>query len=228
MKPLKFILPLILLSLIMSGQRTLQFLPVYGEQDVNWNRTSYSLGKEFITIEKLKMYISGIEFYNHDSLVWREADGFHLLDSEEPSSFNLHLSLPENVTATTVRFNIGIDSVTSVSGALAGPLDPAKGMYWAWHSGYINIKLEGTCSCIDSPTHQYQYHLGGYQMPYYALRSKGLDTGNKINVQLTIDLQQFLREALQVKDHIMSPGTEAVHLSEIFSDCFSISGKNED
>lgn len=32
-----------------------------------------------------------------------------------------------------------------------GDLDPLNGMYWAWNSGYINMKIEGiTPKCQDA------------------------------------------------------------------------------
>ena len=59
-----------------------------------------------------------------------------------------------------IYFQIGIDSLTNVSGDLDGDLDPALGMYWAWNSGYINMKLEGKSSSCKSVKKEFQFHIG--------------------------------------------------------------------
>lgn len=68
-----------------------------------------------------------------------------------------------------VRFIIGVDSLKSVSdiSERTGVLDPAAGaagMYWAWNSGYIFVKVEGTSpqAPLDagSGEHIFQYHTG--------------------------------------------------------------------
>ena len=71
----------------------------------------------------------------------------------------------------SVRFIIGVDSSKSVSNASqrTGVLDPAagaSGMYWAWNSGYIFVKVEGTSpqAPLDPGTgeHTIEYHTGLY------------------------------------------------------------------
>lgn len=68
-----------------------------------------------------------------------------------------------------VRFTIGVDSAKSVSDVSqrTGVLDPAAGaagMYWAWNSGYIFVKIEGTSpqAPFDTMTREntIQYHTG--------------------------------------------------------------------
>ncbi|MBK6997197.1 MAG: hypothetical protein IPH31_20615 [Lewinellaceae bacterium] len=69
----------------------------------------------------------------------------------------------------SLRFVIGVDSAKSVTdiSARTGVLDPAagaSGMYWAWNSGYIFVKVEGTSP--QAPLNAgageriFQYHTG--------------------------------------------------------------------
>jgi len=68
---------------------------------------------------------------------------------------------------------IGTDSITNVSGALDGDLDPIKGMYWAWNSGCINFKLEGT-RVISGKKTPFEYHIGGYNGPQATAMKKSI------------------------------------------------------
>ena len=75
------------------------------------------------------------------------------------------------------RFIVGVDSLKSVSpiSERKGVLDPAgegAGMYWAWNSGYIFVKAEGTSpqAPLDSvsKSHKFRYHIGlfgGFSQP---------------------------------------------------------------
>ena len=59
---------------------------------------------------------------------------------------------------------------------MGGDLDPTKGMYWAWQSGYINFKMEGSCSQCLATKNNFEFHLGGYQQPFYAMQTIELNT----------------------------------------------------
>jgi hypothetical protein len=44
----------------------------------------------------------------------------------------LSFDLPTYLKYDQIQFQLGIDSLTNVSGAMGGDLDPTKGMYWTW------------------------------------------------------------------------------------------------
>ena len=77
-----------------------------------------------------------------------------------------------------IKFNLGIDSLTNVSGVMGGDLDPTKGMYWTWQSGYINFKMEGSSAVCPTRNHEFQFHIGGYQDPFYAMQTLELEVKN--------------------------------------------------
>lgn len=79
----------------------------------------------------------GVPVVNSDGKANLLPYDYHLVDAEDTASW----------TVTTTRsaqayFLLGVDSLTNVSGAFGGA-STIKGMYWAWNSGYINLKLKG-------------------------------------------------------------------------------------
>jgi hypothetical protein len=175
-----------------------------------------------LKFEAFRFYISNLRLAMNDSVTWKEEESFHLYDkSTGKNSFKL--VVPANTHFNTLKFDLGIDSLTNVSGALGGDLDPTKGMYWTWQSGYINFKLEGKSHQCSNPKKEFQYHLGGYQKPFDALQAVSLKTGSKDRVVIGFDVEQFMRSANLIRhDHIMSPGADAVKLSAVAVSCFSI------
>lgn len=195
------------------------FRPVAQGKAVALNDSFYIEGHEHIVLETLRFYISGIRLLNNDSLVWKESGSYHLYDLEEAKG--IRLPVPPSLTYNRIRFYIGIDSLTNVSGAMGGDLDPVKGMYWTWQSGYINFKAEGRSSASTHPKKEFQLHLGGYESPHNALRQITLSTGAQSDIEVYFDLQQFLQAAaLSKRSHMMSPGPEAVKLSVMAAQCF--------
>jgi hypothetical protein len=52
---------------------------------------------------------------------------------------------------TGIRFLLGVDSARNVSGIQTGALDPARGMFWTWNSGYVMAKIEGSSPSAHVP-----------------------------------------------------------------------------
>lgn len=176
---------------------------------------------ERIVLETLRFYISGIELWRGDSPVWKEKGSVYLYDLEDPK--NIVLSVPSSLIYDRIRFGIGIDSLTNVSGAMGGALDPMLGMYWTWQSGYINFKAEGHSSASTHPKKEFQLHLGGYSGSDKALRQISLPLVSSSAIGIRVDLRQFLEAAaLSKRPHLMSPCPEAVRLSDVLSHCFKI------
>ena len=110
----------------------LVFNPVFGNQTIAFNDSVYLLKNgNNIKFETLKFYISAIQFYNDGKLVWQEKKSYHLYDATALNHQSIKLSIPSTIKFSRLTFNLGIDSVTNVSGALGNDLDPTKGMYWA-------------------------------------------------------------------------------------------------
>ncbi len=188
-----------------------------------FHQSPLELGQKYITntndtvsIATFKCYISAIEIQYADTTVFKETNSYHLLDSESPESFRIPITRQNGQPVTKVTFSVGVDSIANTSGALAGALDPVKGMYWAWQSGYINMKVEGQSSSCNTRKHQFQFHLGGYLPPFNALRRKEIVLNSKedSNVIIKIDLASFFSNIrLAETPSVMIPGKPAMELA---------------
>ena len=111
-----------------------------------------------VTITKMKFYLSNIVLELEDGTQYKESNSVHLVDAETLSSLEIHLKNAPDIKIKKIRFDIGIDSLTSVSENFDGDLDPALGMYWAWNTGYINMKLEGkSSSCTNVKSYFFNF-----------------------------------------------------------------------
>lgn len=182
---------------------TLRLFPQYGAEPLQPNRLYAGQGLE---CKALRFYVSQIELYEADQLVWAETNSFHLVDLAKPDSWQLGLAVPAERPFSTLRFHIGIDSLTSVSGAMGGDLDPTQGMYWTWQSGYIHFKLEGRAN--DQP---FEFHIGGYQAPYNMLQTVSLAVSETRPLHICMDLRALLEEIdWATTHHIMQPSQSAL------------------
>ncbi|MFK7809207.1 MAG: MbnP family protein [Saprospiraceae bacterium] len=176
-----------------------------------------------IQIEALKFYLSKVELLHENILVFSEKNSFHLLDASDKTTLSFPLEIPDSIIFTTIKFNIGIDSLTNISGAFGGDLDPTNGMYWTWQSGYINFKLEGFS--IDCPArhNRFQFHIGGYQFPNNSLQEVRLETTgiSSISINLSID-EIFTQIDLKEINQIMSPNEKSQYFSSLLPQLFSI------
>jgi hypothetical protein len=76
---------------------------------------------------------------------------YDLADSSTHVFFkNLEISNYDDVS-----FTLGLDSSKNVSGDLENAYDPLLGMYWAWNTGYVNLKLAGKSSLVLTKTHDF-------------------------------------------------------------------------
>lgn len=205
-------------------KQRIEFNAVFKDSSLLLHNKYYSLSeKDSISVDELKLYISKIELLNNDVSVFKEANSFHLIDFANTEIPSIILSLPQDSFFNKIKFNLGIDSVTNVSGALGGDLDPTKGMYWAWQSGYINFKLEGKSNVCTTRNNEFQFHLGGYQSPYNAMQTIVLDVNGNKKINVLLNIEEILKVVdLKNRNHIMSPCTEAVKLSEEIKKSFSI------
>lgn len=169
------------------------------------------------SIDNFKFYISKICLLKDGEIIFQEENSFHLIDvinGKDQFTFNINKELKYD----HVQFLLGIDSLTNVSGALDGDLDPTKGMYWTWQSGYINFKLEGIHTDCPTRDKKFQFHLGGYLPPFLAAKNVLLDCNTQELIQIEFDLDAFLNEIdLSTTHTIMSPGKKAVDLASICS-----------
>lgn len=199
--------------------------PTFKNENLVLNNVKYVTGKnDTVTISTLKFYISNVEVEFENGTSYKEPQSYHLIDLENEESLKFQLKNAPDLKINKLALNVGIDSTTNVSGNLEGDLDPALGMYWAWNSGYINMKLEGKSSSCKSFKKEFQFHIGGYLRKQNALQRIVLDfPKNTTDIQLKVDISKWLDEvALKQTNSIMIPGAEAIAISELYKKMFSV------
>src|SRR5690348_6475907 len=98
-------------SFNLYGQKV-QFKPTFQHQPIELNK-KYVFQNDSLEIETLKFYISNIRFYNNGKLVDTVDKKYFLMDLENPNSL---IITHRNKNFDSIKFNIGIDSITNVSG----------------------------------------------------------------------------------------------------------------
>jgi hypothetical protein len=186
------------------------------------NKKYISESKDTLEIDVLRFYISNIKLQFSDATTFSEPNSYHLIDIENPNSFRIPIAKNSDKTISKVIFSVGIDSLASVSGAMPGDLDPTKGMYWAWQSGFINMKTEGKSSSCKTRKNTFQFHIGGYMKPNYALRTIELKPINS-NLEINVDFAELFKYIkLSENNSIMIPGSKAMELADKAVEMFSI------
>ncbi|MCF8254267.1 MAG: hypothetical protein K9H61_06430 [Bacteroidia bacterium] len=211
-----------LTSSVSIAQVTTQIsiFPRWHDQSLQANTWLPLVQTDSIQITQLRFYVSNLSLFYKGRKVWSEPNSFHLLDLLEPSSFNLSLQLPQNIEYDALQFNVGIDSATSVSGAMGGDLDPTKGMYWTWQSGYINFKLEALTARQNQ---ELVYHIGGYQAPYNTLQEIQVRFEPNSDAKIYLQLDKFFEDMDCSKiNHVMSPNASAMQLARLLPNLFLI------
>ncbi|MEN9964266.1 MAG: hypothetical protein RL582_1361 [Bacteroidota bacterium] len=199
----------------------ISFNPKWKENSVVLNTFYSSSNKtDSILISKMKFYVSKVSLVSDDKSILINKS--FLIDLEESNSMSMEV--PEEFKIKQLFFLLGTDSTTNVSGAMDGDLDPLKGMYWTWQSGFINVKIEGTHLKSDGETDLFHLHLGGYRSPYLVNKKMKFQIEKASNeISFYLDLDLFLETALQKGlKNIMSPGESAMELMEAFSKTFKL------
>lgn len=122
---------------------------------------------ETYSVARLRYYLSGFRVQDADGR-WSEAptrtdspDGYYLIDEAAPESKRFRLPALPAGRYTAIGFTLGVDAARNHAGAQTGPLDPVRGMFWTWNTGYIFLKFEGWSPASPAPAQAYEYHLGG-------------------------------------------------------------------
>lgn len=207
--------------------KKITFKLLFNKEDLILSTGKYiTKNNDTVNIDVFRCYVTAVKLQYEDGKEYLEKNSYHLLDAEETSTLKINLENVPDGKIKSIEFNIGVDSLESVSGALAGDLDPVKGMYWAWNSGYINLKLEGKSSSCKTLHHAFEFHIGGYLSPYKTLRHLKLDLQNNKDIQINIDLGEWINTIeLSKVNSIMIPGKQAVQMSEQCKNMFSVFGQ---
>ena len=211
----------------------LSISPIFDGRPIAENTWYVSTKGDSVQFDNIRFYLSNIQFEMDDNTWIKDTVSAHLIDVFEPASLHIITQKIDLKRLETIHFNLGIDSLTNVSGALGGDLDPQKGMYWVWQSGYINLKIEGRSPQCKSRKNVFQYHIGGYLQPFYSMRKMELPVKNTIanrnqeairkGLVLTLDFSVFFGKlSIATQKNTMMPGKEAMQLADYSTSMFSI------
>ncbi len=190
----------------------------FGKETLELDKNYVSQNNETLQITGLKFYVSGIQIQFSDGSVVK-SDAYHLINLEKPETCHIAFCPISKKQVASVAFNVGVDSLASISGSMAGDLDPTNGMYWAWQSGYINMKIEGISPSCKTRKNEFQFHIGGYLKPNYAMCS--IKLAAKSEAHIIVDISDFF-SALKLSEtnNVVTPGKDAMHLADLTARMF--------
>lgn len=178
-------------------------------------------------IQKLKYYLTGFRLNNQP--VALPGDRYLLVDLHQPE-IGFQAVMPAG-HYRQLTFSLGVDSADNCSGAQSGALDPMNNMFWTWNSGYVFFKLEGYSDRSPSDLNRIEHHIGGYRAGQSVRRKITLpipvnEGSQALKLMLTLDLDRYWKskQEIRIANHplCMSPGAEALFLSENFTDMFTL------
>jgi hypothetical protein len=223
---------IICLTIIAKAQHTisLTFKNMVGEKQLNTDSSYINQAGEAFTVRNFRYYISNITFIDSvDNKSQSYSDVYFLIDEKDEASKQVLLSTSLK-HITTVEFLLGVDSIKNVSGVQTGTLDPARGMFWTWNSGYVMAKLEGNSPVANTPMHAYSYHIGGYKTNERAARKIRLSTfattTAEKNILVTADILKWFAGTYTIKITDIAfchePGKLAMKFADNYTNMFSI------
>jgi hypothetical protein len=186
---------------------------------------------ELYTITRLKYYVSNISLHTKERLV--SSKEVFLQDASVEERIPIAIEPGEYIA---LSFTLGIDSILNCSGAQEGSLDPLKGMFWTWNSGYVFFKLEGYSTASTADLNRIEHHIGGYKSGNDASRQvklmfekplhiyKGSGSSTVLEVKLDLDKYWHGKNDISIASSplILVPGALAKKSADNFPDMFSI------
>ena len=229
---------IVALAIILSfkfSQKTkahIQFINYVGN-DVLQLDSSYKneLGQIF-TVTNFKYYISNICLKKADGKTY-VIQGYFLINEHEEDSKHITLNDVPEGNYTSVEFIVGVDSLHNCSGLQSGALDPINGMFWAWNTGYVFLKLEGQSPASKSVANIFEYHIGGYKRPTNSIRKiilnfkddKIVSPTNPLSLSIKADALEVLKTPTTIDFAKLPSVTDtrnATTIANNYADMFSL------
>lgn len=155
------------------------------------------------SVERLRYYLSNFRLRRADS-TWfvnpQSADssrGYFLVDEADAVSKQLQIGPVPPGSYGGFEFLVGVDALRNGAGAQTGTLDPARGMFWTWNTGYIFFLFEGHSPQSADAAHALTYHVGGgsaapARSVFLPLQpAVTVDADNSAEIHLYVDLARL-------------------------------------
>lgn len=255
MKRLKHINIAILIAILLvsftksvnkKGEETLtiKFNHFFNSEPLSFSKEYINAHGEKLTIKTFNYFISNIKLTLNDGTEYivPQDSSYFLIKHSDSTSHSITLrNLPKG-KYRSISFLIGVDSARNTMDVSkrTGTLDIAgiaKGMYWAWNSGYIFLKFEGKSSVIaDSLSNNFYYHIGGFggfkSNTINNIRSKTFDFGKSISlkkratiINVNVDIAALFKQKTDIllaKNSNVMWGDLSVKISENYSEGFNL------
>lgn len=215
----------------------IRFKAVVDTNDLVFGKNYTNKFKEQYSVKAFKFYLHDLEMINTDSAKSVEiAKGkYYLVDFSDSSTTVIKLGIRPYVY-NRLAFIVGVDSARNVSGAQTGALDPTKGMFWTWNTGYIMAKLEGNSPKAATPNNAFEYHIGGFRASESVLKQLTLlfpystnidlkpNTTSEITITANVNAWFSNPHDIQISADptCMTPGTLAMQIAENYRKMFTV------
>ncbi|MGI4875840.1 MAG: MbnP family protein [Janthinobacterium lividum] len=133
--------------------------------------TTTTTPKETFNLTTFEYFISNVVLTKADGSTYAVPNFYHLVDAANAASSHFTISGVPAGDYSGMQFMIGVDSTMTkadpltFTGAL-NDLNPANGMYWAWNTGHIFLKVEGNVTSASNQA--LRAHIGGFRKPFGA------------------------------------------------------------
>jgi hypothetical protein len=211
-----------------AGKMHLQFVNRAGAAALVRDSLYTNAFGETFTVRHFKYYISHLQAGDSTGGFRELTNATFLVDIADTASTVCTIRGFDSRTRY-IRFLLGVDSSKNVSGVQTGTLDPARGMFWTWNSGYIMAKLEGKSASSKAPGNYFTYHIGGYKTGQATARWITLrlpETGKREHLLIVADILQWFKSIHDIRIAVQpvchEPGNLALQLADNYATMFSI------
>lgn len=227
--PLIGVLTTVPMAVFSQKKLSLIFHHKVGSEDlVPGNSYTTPLG-ENIMVQKFRYYVSNFAVTDKQGKTTTLPVHYFLVDEADSASKTISLAVPD-MAIRSVQFLLGVDSIRNVTGVQTGTLDPVKGMFWTWNSGYIMARLEGTSASSTIAGHYFTYHIGGFKGENNTLKTIVLTIpetkGTLHEIHINADINTWFKNKTELRiaesPVCHMPGPLAKKIADNYSSMFSI------
>jgi hypothetical protein len=216
------------------GKVGFEFSHKAGSADLVMTTGNYTnAAGESFTVTKFNYYITNIKMIKADGSEYAEPESYHLIEGDVASTHHFHMNSVPKGSYKGISFLIGVDSTRNVSGAQTGALDPAKGMFWTWNTGYIMAKVEGTSPVATSTDKKFVHHIGGFtggnsgvkKVTIMFPQSMDVSAAKELSVLLNTDILKWFSPStisIASNTNIMSVGMTSAAIASNYANMITL------
>ena len=218
-----------------NGSINVRFKAMVVNDTFAFNNNYVNSAGDTFSVNMLKYYVSNITLTNSDDSQVSVPGSYFLVDHNTFMEDEFTLNGIPIGSYKKISFLLGVDSAANVSGAQAGDLDPAKGMFWDWNSGYIMSRLEGYSPASTAIGKKIIFHVGGFTKPNLSLKNIAIDfngtnvsvsQSNKPKITIKTDVSEWFKSpntiSFSTLNTVMVPGASSNSIADNYQDAFTL------